>query len=493
MIEVVNYVVGSSSSVPAPTNFDAGSPLYIHPSDNTCSVLVPVPFDGVVKNKLRFINGECMKPSPQSPDYRQLERSDAMVTSWILNSLSKDITDSDRYDQTNGAKLYQIQKEINDLNQGILDITSYYTRMKKLWEELTTLSAKSICSCTCTCGAKETMHKAEQDRRLIQFLMGLNEVYTIIRGNMLMMNPLPSMGQAFALLVQEEKQREFKPNNQFSADSSSSLNVSSSSSRNSGGPSGVRGFQINYANSNVRTRPYGDHCKRVGHTKDRCYKIHGYPSRPNANSGPNNQPYNNYPPRNQYNQNQNSNPSQYKGHKGKGTVANVHGELLEKGESSAQSGPVGALSQEQYHHLGPSLKRPLEIGKIHDGLYFLCSKCLQKNNSIPQQNHTFPCLSSQVLNTNKPQYSSSSYFCFPSTDIKNCIVASDPVVKDTIVTNKNSDNSCFTSFISHANAADLLWHFRLGHVPFVKMRGLTSIPVKFSTKQPFFLSNLSYG
>ncbi|XP_025884882.2 uncharacterized protein [Solanum lycopersicum] len=351
MIEVVNYVVGSSSSVPAPTNFDAGSPLYIHPSDSTCSVLVPVPFDGVVKNKLRFINGECMKPSPQSPDYRQLERSDAMVTSWILNSLSKDITESDRYDQTNGAKLYQIQKEINDLNQGILDITSYYTRMKKLWEELTTLSAKSICSCTCTCGAKETMHKAEQDRRLIQFLMGLNEVYTIIRGNMLMMNPLTSMGQAFALLVQEEKQREFKPNNQFSADSYSSLNVSSSSSRNSGGPSGVRGFQINYANSNVRTRPYGDHCKRVGHTKDGCYKIHGYPSRPNANSGPNNQPYNNYPPRNQYNQNQNSNPSQYKGHKGKGTVANVHGDLLEKGESSAQSGPAGALSQEQYHHL----------------------------------------------------------------------------------------------------------------------------------------------
>ena len=110
-----------------------------------------------------------MKPSPQSPDYRQWERCDAMVTSWILNSLSKDIADSveyvfdslelwselqDRYDHTNGAKLYQIQKEINYLNQCILDITSYYTRMKKLWEELTTLSAKSICSCTCTCGAK---------------------------------------------------------------------------------------------------------------------------------------------------------------------------------------------------------------------------------------------------------------------------------------------------------------------------------------------------
>ena len=73
-----------------------------------------------------------------------------MVTSWILNSLIKEVSDSveyvnnfaelwqeldDRYDQTNGAKLYQIQKEINDLTQGVLDITIYYTRMKKLWED----------------------------------------------------------------------------------------------------------------------------------------------------------------------------------------------------------------------------------------------------------------------------------------------------------------------------------------------------------------------
>ena len=61
--------------------------------------------------------------------------------------------------------------------------------------------------------AKENMHKAEQDRRLIQFLMGLSEVYTVVRGSILMMNPLPSMAQNFALLVQKEKQRESRPRN----------------------------------------------------------------------------------------------------------------------------------------------------------------------------------------------------------------------------------------------------------------------------------------
>ncbi|XP_009797410.1 uncharacterized protein LOC107769657 [Nicotiana tabacum] len=150
-----------------------------------------------------------------------------MVTSWILNSLSKEIADSveyasdvvewwkeleDRYEQTNGARLYQIQKEIKDLSQKALDVTSYYTKLKKLWEELNTLNKRTQCSCLCNCGPKESMYKSEQDRRLIQFLMGLNEVYIIIRWSILMMNTLPTLARAFSLLIQDEKQREIKPN-----------------------------------------------------------------------------------------------------------------------------------------------------------------------------------------------------------------------------------------------------------------------------------------
>ena len=171
-----------------------------------------------VKNKLGFIDGSCAKPVANSSQSRQWQSCDDMVTSWILNSLTKEISDSveyvndsvelwkeleDRYDQTNGAKLYRIQKEINDLTQGSLYITVYYTRMKKLWEELNTLNVRNQCSCAWTCGAKNGLHRAEQDRRLIPFLMGMNEVYTVIRGNILMMNPLPSMAQTFFLLIQE--------------------------------------------------------------------------------------------------------------------------------------------------------------------------------------------------------------------------------------------------------------------------------------------------
>lgn len=57
----------------------------------------------------------------------------------------------DRYDQTNGAKLFQLQCEINELNQENLDVTGFYTRIRKLWEELSALDTNSRYTCMCTC------------------------------------------------------------------------------------------------------------------------------------------------------------------------------------------------------------------------------------------------------------------------------------------------------------------------------------------------------
>ncbi|OIT39417.1 hypothetical protein A4A49_58025, partial [Nicotiana attenuata] len=88
----------------------------------------------------------------------------------------------------------------------------------------------------------------------------------------LMMNPLPNLAQAFSLLVQDEKQREIKPNNHLIVESTS-LNV---------GTSGQNPFRTNFPTDNnnrgiSRGRLICDYCKRPGHSKERCYKLHGYP------------------------------------------------------------------------------------------------------------------------------------------------------------------------------------------------------------------------
>ena len=54
---------------------------------------------------------------------------------------------------------------------------------------------------TCTCGADN------KRRKLVQFLMGLNNSYSTIRGQHLLMNPLSDGTQAYSSIIQEEKQR----------------------------------------------------------------------------------------------------------------------------------------------------------------------------------------------------------------------------------------------------------------------------------------------
>ena len=58
----------------------------------------------------------------------------------------------------------------------------------------------------CTCGGIKKMVEKEQEDRVIQFLLGLNESYLAIKGQILLMQPLPVLNKVYSLVLQEEKQ-----------------------------------------------------------------------------------------------------------------------------------------------------------------------------------------------------------------------------------------------------------------------------------------------
>ncbi|XP_070005396.1 uncharacterized protein [Nicotiana sylvestris] len=175
------------------------------------------------KNKLGFIDGSLVVPEADSGLQKGWARNNDMVFSWLLNSLSKEIAESvlcsqsakdlwsdleDRFGQTNGAKLFQLQRELSGVVQVNTSVSTYFTKMKSLWDELGALNTFFACVCDCKCGAKDKSHKAHQDERLLQFLMGLNDTFIGVRSNILLSSPLPSIGQAYSLVIQDEKQRE---------------------------------------------------------------------------------------------------------------------------------------------------------------------------------------------------------------------------------------------------------------------------------------------
>ena len=80
------------------------------------------------------------------------------------------------------------------INKSSFFISIYYTKLKSLWDKLASYN--------------DALSGSQQDQqRLMQFLMGLNESYSAIRGQILFINPLPSVRQAYSSVCQEEKQR----------------------------------------------------------------------------------------------------------------------------------------------------------------------------------------------------------------------------------------------------------------------------------------------
>lgn len=174
-----------------------------------------------------------------------------------------------------------MQKDVSCLVQGDMDIASYDTKAKQLWDESKAVSGVPRCTCgKCECEVNVRLHKYTEDQKLIQFLMGLNSSYTAIKGNILMMTPFPSISQAYSLLVQEERQRQLKTEAHFLNE-----NASLSAAINKQNPQ-----QENWRNNQMRldskrTQLFCDHCKRSGHTVESWYKIHGYPNNSNRPQG----------------------------------------------------------------------------------------------------------------------------------------------------------------------------------------------------------------
>ncbi|XP_070005559.1 uncharacterized protein LOC142163098 [Nicotiana tabacum] len=156
----------------------------------------------------------------------------------ITNSLTRKIAESvmylntarevwsdinERFGQSNGSKYIQIHREISSTSQGSSDITTYFTRMRALWDELNS----AYVGPTCSCGA---LLKFIEDQHLFQFLSGLNESYSTAKSSIMLMSPLPSISKAYSLLQHDQSQKENQaPNLGFSGDSASFSATSSNS------------------------------------------------------------------------------------------------------------------------------------------------------------------------------------------------------------------------------------------------------------------------
>ncbi|KAJ0623414.1 putative transcription factor interactor and regulator CCHC(Zn) family [Helianthus annuus] len=117
---------------------------------------------------------------------------------------------------------------------------------------------------TCSCQAAKDYNDFSTLIKLMQFLMGLDDVYQPVRTSLLTREPLPTVKVAFSIVSREESHRNASigtknHNVSFVSKGSQSFDQKKKEFR---GP-----------NPNLKCT----YCNKIGHTNDRCYELIGYP------------------------------------------------------------------------------------------------------------------------------------------------------------------------------------------------------------------------
>jgi hypothetical protein len=208
-----------------------------------------------------------------------------MLLSWIINSVSKEIAASiiyidtaeemwndlkDRFSQRNGPRIFQLQQAISALTQENLSVSCYFTNLKGLWHEINNYRPLPSCSC----GTMKKLVDYRDEECIFQFLMGLNETFSHIRGQILLIDPLPPINKVFSLIIQEERQRQIISSVGSLNHNTAAMLTTASQNQSQGSKISTQGYK---SASTRKERPKCTHCGILGHTIDKCYKIHGYP------------------------------------------------------------------------------------------------------------------------------------------------------------------------------------------------------------------------
>ena len=149
--------------------------------------------------------------------------------------------------------------------QGDSTITSFFTSLQASWDQLLNFRPLPCCSCgKCTCGVNNKITNLQHQDSLMQFLNGLNDSYSQVRTQILMIEPITSIDKAFSLVIQEERQRclgfNVNPSVESTALAAKNQGFNQSSSL-------LSNNSKNFKGNTGKERPMCSHCGKVGHCR----------------------------------------------------------------------------------------------------------------------------------------------------------------------------------------------------------------------------------
>ncbi|GJX43135.1 LTR copia-type gag-polypeptide [Tanacetum coccineum] len=247
---------GKSADKTKEGGIDHDSPYYLHPSDYPRQMHVnDVLNDGnyadwsqemlnflFAKNKAGFINGSIKKPEEKSSEFMPWMRCDAMIKGWLHTAMEKEIRSSvkyamtareiwvdlkERFGKVSAPRAYELKRSLTFTKQDGTSVSAYYTKLCGIWDE----------------------------------------IQSTIRTQILAMDPIPSLGNAYHLVAEDEQQRTIAGTKRPSSDSvafQAQVTAKRDQSR-------LKQKDVKQSSS----KPVGNctNCGKDGHNRDGCFEL----------------------------------------------------------------------------------------------------------------------------------------------------------------------------------------------------------------------------
>ncbi|KAM6563406.1 hypothetical protein CsatB_023404 [Cannabis sativa] len=276
-----DIVPPSPNATTRPVHEGSSSPYFLNSSDNPGLTLVtPLLSDKNfqswrrdfelsvgARNKAVFLKGTLPQPPIDHPLHHHWFRCNQMVMSWILHSVSPDTKSSimfldtaaemwqelnSRYDQGNGPRIFELRESLITLHQGDDSVSSYFSKLKCMWDEIQELCPQIPCTC-----AASIDNLAFLNQEQLKFCI----------------DPFPSLSKVFSIVIHEERQQKLKTPQIPSLVASTQGSFTNPAIAQNPSASAADANQ----NHNKRMRPYCTNCHKPGHLKEKCFFLIGFP------------------------------------------------------------------------------------------------------------------------------------------------------------------------------------------------------------------------
>ncbi|RVW42603.1 Retrovirus-related Pol polyprotein from transposon TNT 1-94 [Vitis vinifera] len=213
------------------------------------------------KDKLGYINGDIPQPPSTDPTFRKWRTDNAIVKGWLINSMDPSLIGN--FIRFPTAKL---------LKQAGGSLEKYYNDLQGLWREI---DFRRLNPMECAVDIHNYNLLLQEDRVYV-FLDGLDDRLDKIRDDVLQVRPFPTVEQAYAHVRREALRQSVMITGSADAVSSAVLATKGLKLGSSIQPPTVH-------NGKPKSCTFSEglkcsHCGNSKHTRDTCFKLHGYPN-----------------------------------------------------------------------------------------------------------------------------------------------------------------------------------------------------------------------